>query len=221
MSFTGITSTLGAGTAANGGQAAANAGQAITITGTGLDTTTDVVFRTIDGNGNKGQSWCILFGVAAPDGKSATVTVPANAITDVVRVVGDSTGDDVPLQIVPVIASMTVNSVASDGTRQRDIARSVSSEAITAPISSVTTNIPDGTTSFYQGPQVSSSGSIVTITVPLNAGSYGPITVTTQGGVSAAPFMTVTLTLANADRRRAARPRTRCCPRRILARRSP
>ena len=48
LSFSGISSTLGSGTAANGGQAAANPGQAIIINGTGLDVSTDVVFTTVN-----------------------------------------------------------------------------------------------------------------------------------------------------------------------------
>ena len=114
LTFTGITGTATSGTPANAGQASANPGQTITITGTGLDTSTDVVFRTIDDSGNKSQV-VVHPTTAAADGSSATVVVPGNALTGVVRVIGDATANDVPLQIVPVLSSMTVTSVNSDG----------------------------------------------------------------------------------------------------------
>ena len=197
LSFTGITSTAQSGTAAIGGQAAANRGQTITITGTGLDLTTDVVFRTVDDSGNKGQV-VVHPATAAADGTSATVVVPGNAVTDVVRVVGDHTGDDVPLQIVPTITGMTVNSVASDGS--------------SAFITLHGTGLVDGNNSSYQigstiiadassanqGPDVYSTGTNVDLTVPLFAGSFGPITVTTAGGTSTQLTAALTLTVANA-----------------------
>jgi hypothetical protein len=196
LTFTGITSAAGSGTAANGGQAA-NAGQAITINGTGLDTTTYVVFRIVDDNGNKGQV-VVHPTAAASDGTSATVTVPTNAVTGVVRVVGDSTGHDVPLQIVPVIASMTVTSVAADGSSANvTLHGSGFVDGNGSSYQFGTTNIPDAS-GYYQGPDVASSGTVVTLTVPLSAGAYGPVTVRTEGGVSAAIHSTMTLTVANA-----------------------
>ena len=157
-----------------------------------------MVFRTADDSGSKGQV-VVHPTTATADGTSATVVVPTNAVTDVVRVVGDSTTNDVPLQIVPVISSMTVNSVISDGS-----------------FASVTFHglgFVDGNNSVYQfggtvitdasgqnqGPDVFSSGTQVNLSsVPLNPLSYGPITVKTAGGVSAPVTLTATLTVANA-----------------------
>ena len=114
VTFTGITSAPGSGTAANGAQPAANPGQVITLSGSGFDATTDIVFATIDDGGNKSQIVVHPISTTA-DGTSALVVVPTNATTGVVRVVGDLNGNGLALQIVPVITSITVNSLASDG----------------------------------------------------------------------------------------------------------
>ena len=53
--FAGITATAATGTPATAATPSANPGQAITITGTGLDSLTDVVFQTIDANGSRSQ----------------------------------------------------------------------------------------------------------------------------------------------------------------------
>ena len=114
LSFTGISSTPLSGSASNNAQAAANPGQAIVLAGSGLDTSTDIVFATIDDSGNKGQ--VVVHPIStATDGTSATVIVPSNATSGVVRVVGDVNGNGIALQIVPTISRMVVNSVASDG----------------------------------------------------------------------------------------------------------
>ena len=196
-SFTGITSAATSGMPANGALASANAGQTITITGTGLTTATDIVFRTIDDGGNRSQV-VVHPATAAGDGTSAAVVVPGNAITDVVRVIGDANANDVLLQIVPVVASMTVTSVNSDGSF--------------AAINLHGSGFIDGNDSTYvfggttvtdansnnQGPDVFNTDTQVNLSVPLTAAAYGPVTVRTAGGTSAAVTLTATLTVANA-----------------------
>jgi hypothetical protein len=196
LTFSGIVSAALTGVAANAGQASANPGQIITLQGTHLDLTTEIVFATVDDSGIRRQ---VLLhpSTAAPDGTSATVTVPANAMTGVVRVVGDSGGNEVPLQIVAVLNQMTVTSVASDGS--------------TAQITLTGIGFVDGNNSSYQfgsttiqdaggnqATDVFSNGTSANLTVPLSAGAIGPVTVTTPGGVSAPISTTLTLTLANA-----------------------
>ena len=184
LSFTGITASPLSGTAANAGLPAANQGQLITLAGTGLDATTDIVFTTVDDSGNKGQIVVHPIAVSA-DGTSATAVVPGNATTGIVRIVGDLNGNAVTLQILPTITGMTVNSVASDGS--------------SASITLRGTGFVDGNNTFWQfgsvavldasslnqGPDVYNGGTFVNLTVPLN-GAFGPITVTTAGGTSAA-----------------------------------
>ena len=197
LTFTGITGVATSGTPANGGQASANAGQTITITGTGLDTSADVVFRTIDDNGNKGLT-VIHPTTAAGDGTSATVVVPGTAMTDVVRVIGDATANDVLLQIVPVVTSMTVTSVISDGSFSS--VNFHGSGFIDGNGSSYRfggTTVADSS-SYNEGPDVFGSNTQVNLGVPLDPATFGPITVRTTGGTSAPITLTATATLANA-----------------------
>ncbi len=196
LTFTGITGSATSGTPANGAEASANPGQSITISGTGLGTSTEVVFQTVNTSGAKGQ--VIVNPQAGATATSATVVVPANAVTGLVRVVGDANGDAIPLQILPTITSVTVNSVSSDGT---SASVTVNGTGFVKGNGSSyqfgTTDILDGG-ALAQGPQVFGNNSEVNLTVPIVAGTYGPITVTTSGGVSAQFGATLTLTVANA-----------------------
>jgi len=101
LSVSGITATAAGGTPANPNQPSANVGQAITIQGSGLDTTTDVVFQTINSSGVQSQI-IVHPTLAAADGTSATVVVPQTAMTGFVRIVGDENATQTLLQIVPL-----------------------------------------------------------------------------------------------------------------------
>ena len=184
MSFTGITSAPLTGTAATSGQPAANPGQVITLSGSGFDTTTDIVFATVDDGGNKSQ--VVVHPISASaDGTSATAIVPGNAMTGVVRVVGDLNGNGVTLQIVPTITSITVNSVAGDGSSASvTLHGSGFVDGYNTAWNFGSISILDAS-SYNQGPDVYSTGTTVNLTVPLN-GAFGPISVTTAGGTSAA-----------------------------------
>ena len=110
LTFTGITATATAGTAANGGVASANPGQTITINGSGCDSSTDVVFRQLDYNGNPSE--IIVHPVTVSgNGSSAQVVVPIMTITGTVRVIGDTSATEALLQIVPIVQSVDVTSV--------------------------------------------------------------------------------------------------------------
>ena len=64
--------------------------------GSGLDATTDVVFQTIDGSGNRGELIVHPSAVNA-GGTAAQVIVPLNAVTGGVRVVGSATAVDLQI----------------------------------------------------------------------------------------------------------------------------
>ena len=184
LSFTGITSAPLTGTAATGGQPAANPGQVITLLGSGFDSSTDIVFATVDDSGNKSQ--IVVHPIAtSADGTNATAIVPVNAMTGVVRVVGDLNGNAVPLQIVPTISSITVNSVASDGSSANVTLHGTGFvDGYNTAWNFGSISVLDASSS-NQGPDVFSSDTTVNLTVPLK-GAFGPISVTTQGGTSAA-----------------------------------
>jgi hypothetical protein len=95
IAFTGIAGTATSGTPANVAVASANPGDTVTLSGTNLSANTWIIFRTTD---NGGTTAVKPTSVAA-DGTSATVIVPLNARTGVVRVLGSaaaSTRADAP-----------------------------------------------------------------------------------------------------------------------------
>jgi hypothetical protein len=106
--FTGITALATTGTPASGA-ASANPAQAITLTGTGLSLTTDVIFLVSDASGNVTER--LVNPTAAGGTTSITVTVPTDAITGVVQIVGDQLNSARLLQIVPVVTNADLTSV--------------------------------------------------------------------------------------------------------------
>ncbi|MBX9717205.1 MAG: pre-peptidase C-terminal domain-containing protein, partial [Burkholderiaceae bacterium] len=112
ISLSGISASGASGTPANGAIATANAGQSITLNGSGLDATTDVVFQYTDGSGSVGERIVRPTAVNAA-GTQLQVLVPIDAISGVVRVVGSA--DAFPLQILPTITDVQIESVAADG----------------------------------------------------------------------------------------------------------
>ncbi len=118
-----------------------------------------------------------------------------NAVSGVVRVVGDTNGTSVALQILPVITDVQVQSVAADGSSAEVVLRGF--------------GFVEGNASEYRfgtsrgarcghGHRPGCSGSVqpgagrydsngqVVLSVPLNNGSFGAISVKTAGGASAA-----------------------------------
>ncbi len=189
--FTGIVASATSGTPANGSVASANPGQAITLQGTGFDSTTDVLFQTIDGNGTRGER--VVRPVASNvAGTELTITVPVDvAVTGTVSIVGDFNNAAIPLQIVPILENVDFTSIANDGTsagvrvRGRGI---IEGNGTTYTFGSV--SVTDSSNS--QGPNAGGFFAFdndgADITVPTAAGNYhGAVTITTAGGTSA-PF---------------------------------
>ena len=101
-----IASVATSGTPTDPTEASANAGQSVTLHGEGLSTSSDVVLRYVDVDG-KLQVTHLEPNAAAPDGKTATVTVPAYANGAFpVQLAGSNSR--VPLQIVPTLDSVAV-----------------------------------------------------------------------------------------------------------------
>ena len=98
------------GLAADPNVASANAGQALRINGRGLSDSLVARFAAIGDAGTDATADAHLFAVAA-DGTAASVMVPANTVTGLVRLVNDS-GTVLPgswtLQIVPTLTALSV-----------------------------------------------------------------------------------------------------------------
>ena len=115
LTLTGIVAVAGSGTPANAGVASANPGQAITLHGSGLDTTSDVVFQTIDSAGNRGER-VVRPAAVNGTGTQLTVVVPVDvAVTGTVGIVGDRNNAALALQIVPLLENVDFTSIAADG----------------------------------------------------------------------------------------------------------
>ena len=153
-----------------------------------------MVFQTVNSSGVQSQI-IVHPSLAAKDGTSATVVVPTTATTGYLRVVGDQNASQTLLQIVPVVTSITVVSVPSDGTSAEvTLSGSGFIEGNGSAYQFGTTQVLDGSISsgpdctgcvpgYNNGYQYAYNGS-VTLTVPLSAASFGPISVTTAGGTS-------------------------------------
>ncbi len=187
-----IVASAGSGTAADAGQASANPGQTITVEGVGLDTGTDVVFRVIEQFGGVSDV-VVKPSVVNTAGTQAQVLVPLNAISGVVRVVGERNGTEPFLQILPVIRDVQVQSVSSDATTATVLISGLGFvEGGVSEYRFGTTIVPDPGVSA--GPDVQSRfdavlgfvpNAAVSVVVPLIGGSFGSISVKTGGGTSA------------------------------------
>ncbi|MCG2595886.1 hypothetical protein LZ009_24180, partial [Ramlibacter sp. XY19] len=192
QALTGITSTPASGVAADAGVAAAVPGQVITLTGTGLDTSIDVVFQTVDASGNRGEIVVRPNSVSA-DASQALVTVPVHAVTGSVRLVGDVNGAAVPLQIVPAITDVDVEWVAGDGSYASVLVAGLgfvegsASEYHFGSLVVFDGGINTGPDVFGRGDAVYGyvPNGYVRVTVPLGDAAFGAISVSTDGGQSA------------------------------------
>lgn len=177
----------------------ANPGQQIGIAVPFDPSTAKAQFATIDTYGSKSTvavavaRWDVTRGIAY-------FTVPTNAVTGDATVysqVGSKRTDfadgTFPLQIVPIVSGVKVQSVSSDGTSAvvvlmgRGFVEGNGSEyrfGSTVVQDLSTSTGPDAGYSYYDYERgYSYSG--VRITVPLSDGTFGPISVKTAGGVSA------------------------------------
>ena len=183
LTFTAIDSVSGSGTAADGGEASANPGQSITLEGTNFDSTTDVVFLVSNTSGQIFER--IVRPVAfAPDGTSLEVVVPTDAITGPLRVVGDQNATEALLQVVPTVSFVDLTSV----------------NITTANFTVSGTGLIEGDGTLYSfgsselldpdtGSNLADSYSSNTrsnVRFSYSEDLFGSITVTTQGGTSAA-----------------------------------
>ncbi|WP_419580402.1 Ig-like domain-containing protein [Stieleria magnilauensis] len=196
-SLTGIVAAADSGTAARSGIAAANVGQTITIQGAGLQDGDRVVFTTIDLNGNLTTSVVTPASVAA-DGLSLEVQVPFNAASGMVRLERENVGQF--LQIVPTLHDVRQDSTLYHNGQLVLFGSGFAEGGVTIHFGAQP--LIDGST--FSGPDVYYSadfsfenGSIY-LTVP-NGVPFGPISVSTLGGTSAAFPLTFSGITSTAD----------------------
>jgi hypothetical protein len=195
-SITGIIASASSGTPANPAQASAVPGQLVTIAGTSLTAQTDVVFDTIDSNGGRSQLIVhpTLLNAA---GTEAQVVVPATAVTGMVRVAGDLNGAAIALQIIPLVTSVEVQSVAADGSSAVVVLRGAGfvegngsryrfgNGAGAQVVTDAGPALGPDVQQVYDPALGQYVNGQVTLTVPLSDGAFGAISVSTDGGTSA------------------------------------
>jgi hypothetical protein len=179
--FTSITSTATTGTPANAGAASANPGQTITLNGTGLSMTTDVVFLVVDAGGNVTER--IVNPTGGSGSTSITVTVPTDAITGVIQIVGDTLNSAILLQIVPVVTNVDLTGVNSTNASFRLTGSGFIEDKNTVYNIGGVTVIDRGPAT---GPDVFSSNTLSDMSLSYSDSLFGAVTVTTAGGTSAA-----------------------------------
>ncbi|MCC6717884.1 MAG: pre-peptidase C-terminal domain-containing protein, partial [Acetobacteraceae bacterium] len=196
LTFTGLTAAAASGAPADPLKFSANPGQTITVLGGNLDLGSEVVFQTYDVYGTRSQIVVHPTAVAA-DGTTADVVVPDAAVTGYVRVVGDSSGTDAYLQIVPVVTAVDVTSVQQQGLTAAVTLRGggfIDGDGTQYLFGTTIVEDPGpgAGPDVYQGAPNYRQNDTVNLTLPLNASFTGPVMVRTAGGTSA-PF-TVGLT---------------------------
>jgi len=175
LTFTGITAIATSGGPTDPGQASANPGQTITLTGTGFDSTTDIIFPVL--NGSTGVlSERIVRPVSVTDGTQLTVTVPNDAITGTISIVGNQSAAQILLQIVPRVTSLTLLS----GGAVRVVGQGlIEGNGTVYQWAGVTVTDYSGTV----GPNVTDANN-TTVDLPRTVHGPGPFTVRTAGGTS-------------------------------------
>ncbi|WP_374090612.1 Ig-like domain-containing protein [Methylomicrobium lacus] len=193
LTLAGITASAASGTAAG---ASANPGQVISLSGSGFDSGLDIVFETIDSNGNRTET-IVRPNTVNAEGSLVQVTVPLNAVSGVVRVVGDNSGAALALQIIPTLTGVEVQSVASDGSSAVVVLRGTGfiegnnseyrfgSGADGVVVLDAGVSAGADVQQIYDAALGQNLNGQVTLTVPLSDGAFGPISVKTAGGVSA------------------------------------
>ena len=179
IALQGLSATAVAGTAANGAQASANPGQLISLSGVGLDVNTEVVFDVINDSGVR-DDLVVKPTFTTADG-SIQVYVPTQAVSGVVRVAGSAAS--FALQVVPMVTDVQVQSIAGDGSSAVVVVSGLGFTEGLGEYRFGSVVVTDAATNA--GADVSSSGTRVTLTVPLSDGAFGAVSVKTAGGVSA------------------------------------
>jgi len=193
-SFSGITASAGSGTAEGEG-ASANPGQTITLTGSGFDATTDVVFQLVDQSGSLSDVIVKPTSVSE-DGTEIQVAVPWNAVSGPVRIVGDRNGAALSLQIVPAVTGVEVVSISGSSMQiylngSGFVEGANNAYRFGADTDSTVIYDPGAGTgpdvqAIYNSTLNQSVNGRVYMTVPITAGTFGPISVVSAGGTSAA-----------------------------------
>jgi len=178
VALTSITAAASSGTAAEPLQASANPGDTITLNGTGLTLATDVLLRYRESGNGALRMTRLSPATVADDGTSATLAVPANANgAFTLQVLGSSSQP--LLQIVPVVNGYDVSSsslyIYGGGFLE-------GGSTIGFAGATVVDSSTDGNIDIFFSAGGDNTG--LRLIEPVHG--FGPLTVSTAGGTSAA-----------------------------------
>ena len=188
LTVTALLATAYSGTPSDPAVASANAGQAIRVTGTGLDLTTDVVFPVVNNEGVVSERVVRPVAVNAA-GTEIVLLVPVDAVTGSLGIVGDRSASTFPLQIVPVLDSVDVESIDGAG-HARVRLRGKGFVEAGGTYHFGTTDLVDINTSFNPIDVFFASGAWTAYFYDVDlstAAAFGAVSVSTAGG-SSLPF---------------------------------
>ena len=183
--LTGISSVAASGTPRSPDVPSANPGQTIRLTGFDFSLTNQLVFRSKDPDGRIFQS-VVSPTFVSQDRTVMEVVVPKQATTGVVQLIGDVSGKLFQLQIVPVISGVDVEGL--QGSLATVVLRGLGFSEGDGLYRFGNTQVidPDTGTELVNVHFENFLNDFVRLSLPLSADVFGAITVTTQGGTSAA-----------------------------------
>ena len=179
-SLAAITGTALSGTPADPTQASANAGQSVTLSGSGLSTSSAILLRYVNVNGVL-QMVKLTPSLAAADGSSATLTLPAYVNGAFTLQMFGSTSQPL-LQIVPTITSVDVQDrtvLFGSGYVEGAATYNFAGASVTD-----TPADPNNIDVYYDSVDQNRSAYLNRSALPTHG--LGNVTVTTAGGTSAA-----------------------------------
>ncbi len=179
-----ILSQATTGTPKNPTQASANPGQSIRLLGANFSSTTEILFQNKRSDGLRYET-IVLPTFVSQDRTFLDVVVPDEAITSSLKVIGDSRGQSIPLQIVPIVEQVLVDSIGGNTAKILLRGRGFTESEGTYRFGTTDVVDPDASAVSVDVYSQQKGNDSVLLSLPLSANIAGAITVTNEGGTSA------------------------------------
>jgi archaellum component FlaG (FlaF/FlaG flagellin family) len=172
------------GTPKNPMLASANPGQSIRLTGANFSSNTKILFQMRRSDGLRYEK-IILPNFVSEDRTTMDVVVPDEAVTSTLRLIGDSRGQSIALQIVPVVEQVSIDSISNNTARVLLRGRGFIESNGTYNFGSTGVIDPDASTVSVDVYSQLKGNDSALLSLPLSENIAGAITVTNEGGTSA------------------------------------
>ena len=172
------------GTPKNPTLASANPGQSIRLMGANFSINTRILFQMRRSDGRIFER-IVLPSFVSEDRTFLDVVVPDEAITSNLKVIGDSRGRSIPLQIVPIVEQVLVDSISGNTAKILLLGRGFTESEGTYRFGTTDVVDPDASAVSVDVYSQQKGNDSVLLSLPLSANIAGAITVTNEGGTSA------------------------------------